>query len=261
MLAALLLLAPAAEPVAAMEAKSAAAVHETALADFGFETLFNGSDLSGWKVPEGDGGHWRVLQADAGPVIDYDARSEAAGDKSLTTEKSFGDFVLEMEWRVNEQPPVGPTPLVMPDGSYLRDAAGNPVEVPRPNADSGVYIRGTSRAQINIWGWPVGSGEDYGFRHAESNPPRQRAAFTPRLRADRPLGEWNRFTIVAVGDTVTVLLNDQTVLDRAKLPEGTPASGPLTLQHHGGPGPDGAMRPSSSLVQFRNLRIKELPTN
>src|SRR5262249_2266204 len=35
----------------------------------GFASLFNGKDLSGWKVPEGDGGHWKVIDG----VIDYDA--------------------------------------------------------------------------------------------------------------------------------------------------------------------------------------------
>lgn len=255
MLSALLLLTFSADPVPAMTARSADAVQAAAVEQFGFRSLFNGKDLSGWKVPEGDNGHWRVVDG----VIDYDARSEASGDKSLTSEDSFGDFVLELEWRVNEQPAIGPTPLVMPDGTYLKDAAGNVINVPRPNADSGVYIRGSSRSQINIWGWPVGSGEDYGFRHAESNPAEQRAAFTPRLRADRPLGEWNRFTIVAVGDRVTVLLNDQTVIDRAQLPDGIPASGPITLQHHGGVNAAGELQPSSAVLQFRNVRIRELP--
>src|SRR5262245_37559103 len=48
----------------------------------GFVPLFNGKDLSGWRVPEGDGGHWKVIDG----VIDYDAESEAKGDKSLWTE-------------------------------------------------------------------------------------------------------------------------------------------------------------------------------
>src|SRR5437879_5908786 len=61
----------------------------------GFTSLFNGKDLSGWKVPEGDNGHWKV----SGGVIDYDARSEGRGDKCLRTEKSFGDFVLRVDWR------------------------------------------------------------------------------------------------------------------------------------------------------------------
>ena len=26
----------------------------------GFVSLFNGRDFSGWKVPEGDGGHWKL---------------------------------------------------------------------------------------------------------------------------------------------------------------------------------------------------------
>ena len=40
----------------------------------GFTSLFNGRDLTGWKVPAGDNGHWRVADG----VIDYDAASEAA---------------------------------------------------------------------------------------------------------------------------------------------------------------------------------------
>src|SRR5687768_5440768 len=66
----------------------------------GFVSLFNGRDLSGWKIPAGDNGHWKVVDG----VIDYDALSEAAGDKSLGTEKEFSDYVLKMEWRIKETP-------------------------------------------------------------------------------------------------------------------------------------------------------------
>ncbi len=58
----------------------------------GFVSIFNGKDLTGWKIPEGDGGHWKVLDAAAceaavpraanapapqstGACIDYDASS------------------------------------------------------------------------------------------------------------------------------------------------------------------------------------------
>ena len=44
----------------------------------GFVSLFNGKDLSGWKIPEGDNGHWKVLNG----VIDYDAESESKNDKA-----------------------------------------------------------------------------------------------------------------------------------------------------------------------------------
>ena len=38
----------------------------------GFVPLFNGKDFSNWKVPDGDNGHWKIIDG----VIDYDASSE-----------------------------------------------------------------------------------------------------------------------------------------------------------------------------------------
>jgi len=70
----------------------------------GFTALFNGRDLSGWKVPEGDGGHWKVVDG----AIDYDAQSEARGDKSLWLEREFGDFELHVDWRIKEAPYTNP---------------------------------------------------------------------------------------------------------------------------------------------------------
>jgi hypothetical protein len=37
----------------------------------GFRALFNGEDFTGWKAPEGDNGHWRVLDG----VIDGSKRN------------------------------------------------------------------------------------------------------------------------------------------------------------------------------------------
>ena len=62
----------------------------------GFRPLFNGKDLSGWKVPEGDNGHWKVVDG----VIDYDAMSEAKSEKHLWTDKQYGDFTLLIDWRL-----------------------------------------------------------------------------------------------------------------------------------------------------------------
>lgn len=222
---------------------------------FGFRSLVDDDDLSAWNIPEGDNGHWKAVDG----VIDYDAGSEAEGDKSLYSKDSFGDFVLELDWRVTEDPPLSLTPIVNPDGSYLKDAQGNTISVPRFDADSGIYLRGTSRAQVNIWGWPVGSGEMYGFRHSDQNPPDLRAALTPRMNADNPRGEWNHYTIVLVGRRLTVLLNDQLIIDRAELPEAVPMEGPIALQHHGGRNADGSVKPKSSVVQFKNIKIRELP--
>jgi hypothetical protein len=220
----------------------------------GWMPLFNGRDLSGWKVPEGDNGHWRVVSG----VIDYDALSEARGDKDLWTERSFRDFVLRVDWRLKEYAGLYPMPNVLPDGSHERDAAGKVILTERPNVDSGIYLRGSSKSQVNLWAWPVGSGEVYGYRTDQKMPPEVRAGVTPRVRADRPVGEWNRMEITMRGDRLTVVLNGQTVIENAQLP-GVPGEGPIGLQHHGGRMKDGTMNGASSLVQFRNLYIKELP--
>jgi hypothetical protein len=139
----------------------------------------------------------------------------------------------------------------------LTDANGEEIKIPLPNADSGVYLRGTGKAQINIWCWPIGSGEVYGYRMDRNMPSHVRAGVTPRINADKPVGEWNRFIIVMVGDRLTVILNNQTVIENAELP-GVPEKGRIALQHHGGPRPDGTYSPASSLMQFRNIAIKEL---
>lgn len=221
----------------------------------GFRPLFNGKDLSGWTPPEGDNGHWRVVDG----VIDYDAASESPErDKNLWSQEEFGDFILKLDWRIKETPSLYDVPIVLQDGSYLKDAAGQTLTIKMPNADSGIYLRGTGRAQINIWCWPVGSGEVYGYRHSEENAPEVRAGVTPRVNADRPVGEWNSFTIIIIKDRLTVIENNQMVLENAHLP-GVPESGKLALQHHGGRNPDGTYKPASSLMQFRNIWIKELP--
>ena len=222
----------------------------------GFVSLFNGCDLSGWRIPVGDNGHWKVLDG----VIDYDARSEAPDKRrDLWTEKDYSDFVLKLDWRIKEAPNTFPMPDILPDGSYRLDQYGKMIVTPRPNADSGIYLRGTIKAQLNIWCWPVGSGEVYGYRTDSKMPPAVRAGATPKVNADQPVGEWNTMEVTMRGDRVTVVLNHKRVIDNAQLP-GIPARGTIGLQHHGEP-KDGKYDGASSLVQFRNISIKELPTD
>ena len=219
----------------------------------GFVSLFNGKDFAGWKVPEGDNGHWKVVDG----VIDYDAQSEAPGDKNLWSAAEYGDFVLRLEWRIKETPYINPNvPIIRVDGTHKKGADGKEIKLAVPDSDSGVYVRGSSRAQINIWAWPIGSGEVYGYRMDPKMPPEVRAGVTPKANADRDIGQWNAFEITMKGDRLTVILNGITVLDNAQLP-GVPARGPLALQHHGQK-KDGVWTGPPSLVQFRNISIKAL---
>jgi hypothetical protein len=74
--------------------------------------------------------------------------------------------------------------------------------------------------------------------------------------ADNHIGEWNTFEITMKGERLTVVLNGQTVIEEALLP-GIPSKGRLALQHHGHK-VNGEWASSPSLVQFRNISIKEL---
>jgi hypothetical protein len=217
-------------------------------------SLFNGRDLAGWKVPDGDGGHWKVVEG----VIDYDAASEARGNKNLKTEEEFGDFELYLEWRFKKSSGIYTAPIVLPDGSEMVDAKGQPVRVRINNADSGIILRG-SRHQINLWCWPVGSGELWSVRRNQNLPAELRAAAVPKAHADQPIGRWNEMHITVKGDRVTVVLNGKAVIDNAQIPD-LPESGPIELQHHGGLNKTtGRYSPASSLVQFRNIRVRLLP--
>ncbi|MEW6360381.1 MAG: DUF1080 domain-containing protein [Planctomycetota bacterium] len=213
----------------------------------GWTPLFNGKDLTGWKVgrggPEKDvpaDGDWKVIDG----VIDYNAKDGL----SLWTGRSYGDFVLHIEWR-------------MKTASDLygkeTDDAGNPI---RHNPDSGVFLRGTGRGQINIWLNPMGSGEMWGLRTDKRLPEEEREKqYRPATRADKPLGEWNTFDVTMKGKHITVLLNGAKVID-APLPEDFPSSGPIALQHHGKYDVEKKLwPPAASTVQFRNIYIKELP--
>jgi hypothetical protein len=218
-----------------------------------FVSLFNGKDLAGWKIPAGDNGHWKVVDG----VIDYDAASEAAGDKSLWSERSYGDFILRVDWRIKETPYVNPNvPIIRYDGTHKKDAAGKEIRISVPDSDSGILLRGVGKAQVNIWAWPIGSGEVYGYRMDEKMPAAVRAGVTPSKNADKHIGEWNAYEITVRGNRLTVVLNGQTVINAAELPE-LPANGPVGLQHHGSK-KGGVWTSPPALVQFRNISIAEL---
>jgi hypothetical protein len=203
----------------------------------GFRSLYTGVDLSGWKVEPVNEGHW----TSQGWVLDYDG-----GGDTLWSEERFGDFELMVDWRWTGEPKPGDVPLVNADGTPTLNAQGEQVLGAVPHdGDSGIYLRGNSKSQVNIWGWPIGSGEVYGYRTDASMSAGVRAGVTPRVAADAPFGKWNRFHITMIGDRLTVVLNGQTVLWNAQLP-GVAPEGPIALQHHG------------ASIQFANIFIAEI---
>jgi hypothetical protein len=211
----------------------------------GWTSLFNGKDLTGWITPPVE--HtWKVLDG----VIDY----EAKGD-NLTSAKEYKDYVLHLEWRFKrtEGEPYS-AKLFNPDGSIKVDENGKEIRQLIANADSGILIRGTGISQVNLWCWPCGSGELWSFKKSED--PAIRAGALPKVKADKPVGEWNTMQIAVKGEHVSIVLNGQQVIDTSMPGIGT--SGPICLQHHGGYNEEKKEWSSASaLIQFRNIWIKE----
>jgi len=223
---------------------SGATTQQTAQAYEGFRQLFSGKngDFTGWKVSDEMKKVWTING------LHCKAKADVKGSGlDLWTEKSYKDFTLVADWKfisparkkmVNKIAPNGEEPVL--------DADGKPeqIEVEEP-ADSGLYLRGSSKAQVNIWVRPIGSGDVRGYRVDKTLPMDIRTACTPKKVADAKPGQWNRFFITMKGDRCTVVLNGETIIDNAQLP-GIAAEGPIALQYH------------HDAIEFANVFIKEL---
>lgn len=197
----------------------------------GFVSIFDGKTLSGWKH-EKDIANWAAVSG----ILKHNGKKGPT--THLWTEKSYKDFTMVLDWRWSGRGEMKMQPVVLPDGTHKDKAE---IE----ELDSGVLLRGTDKSQVNLWNWTVGSGEVYGYRMDKSMPAEVKAGVTPKLKADKPLGEWNHMEITMKGDRLSVILNGKQVIENAQLP-GVPESGPIGLQHHG------------QAIDFANIAIKEL---
>jgi len=201
----------------------------------GFVALFNGKDLAGWKGllkgPYDNPSRRATLTPDKLKEL----QKEADGDmrahwkvadgalvfdgkgRSLCTAKDYGDFEMLVDWKI------------------LKDG------------DSGIYLRGSPQVQIWDTDRPnadVGSG---GLYNNQKNPSK------PTKKADKPVGQWNRFRIFMIGEKVTVMLNGQIVVDNVIMENYWDRSipiyptGQIELQNHG------------NNLYFRNVFIREIP--
>lgn len=204
--------------------------NEEAVKAAGFTKIFDGNSLNGWKhTPET--ANWRAIHG----ILKHNGKPGPV--KDLWTEKSYGDFTLVCDWRWSGRGPLKPVPLIQPDGS---DNGTAEVE----ELDSGIYLRGNPKSQVNLWNRPIGSGEVDGYRTDTAMPAEVKAAATPKVHADRPIGEWNRMMITLKGERLSVSLNGRVVIENAMLP-GIPGEGPLGLQHHG------------SAIDFANMWVRD----
>ena len=204
----------------------------------GFSALWNGSDLAGWwgATTVAPGKYMSIPPADlkakhASSLEDIRKHwsvkdGELVNDGKglfLTTEKSYGDFELLVDYK---------TVALADSGIYLR---GYPqVQIWDPT-DPSKFSIGADKGSGGLWNNPAGAlGRD------------------PLVKADRPFAEWNHLRIIMVGSRVWVWLNDQPTVSGAilenhfDLKQPILPRGPLQLQTHGGE------------ICWRNLFIREI---
>ncbi len=207
---------------------------ETMLPDEGFKPMFNGKDLTGWqglvenpiaraKMKAAD---LERMQAEADVMVpaNWSVKDGCiwfnGKGNNLCSVVQYGDFEMLVDWKISK------------DG------------------DSGIYLRGSP--QVQIWdtsrtdaGAQVGSG---GLYNNQVNPSK------PLKVADNPVGEWNTFRIIMVGEKVSVWLNGELVVDNVimenywdkerKMP--IFPKGPIELQAHG------------TDLGFRDIYVREI---
>lgn len=161
-----------------------------------------------------------------------------AGDhETLWTKQSYGDFVLDLEFKVEKE------------------------------SNSGVFLRSSDiqnvLAALEIQVHENTDGSRIGMVGGIYD------ACKPTADAAKPVGEWNHFTITCKGPKISLIFNGTQVLDvdldewkeAGKNPDGTPNKFKNALKDFARVGPIGlqglhgkAMAP----VVYRNLRIKPL---
>jgi hypothetical protein len=191
----------------------------------GFTALFNGKDLTGWK----------------GLVADPPARAKMTPAELATAQEKATTEALKHWQAVKGE--------IVYDGKNnnlcaVKDYADFEMLVDwkiGPKGDSGIYLRGSP--QVQIWDNPLGSG---GLYNNEKNPS------NPTVVADNPIGQWNRFRILMVGDKVTVYLNNKLVVHNVTMENYWERNKPIypigqiELQHHG------------DSLWFKNIYIREI---
>ena len=154
---------------------------------------------------------------------------------TLWTKDSYGDFILDLEFKVAKE------------------------------SNSGVFLRSGDiknvLSALEIQVHDSADGSKYGMVAAIYD------AMPPSKSMAKPVGEWNRFTITCKGPLVSVVFNGEEVINAnldhwpevKKNPDGTPNKFPVALKDFARKGPlglQGLHGKAQAPVWYRNVKIK-----
>jgi hypothetical protein len=157
---------------------------------------------------------------------------------TLWTKRPYGDFILDLEFKVAAESNSG---VFLRSGDTSKVLAALEIQV-HESADSALY------------------GEVGSIYNAKA----------PARRMARPTGEWNRFTLTCRGSQVSLIFNGEEVYavdledwkEARRNPDGTANKFPIALREFSRRGPiglQGLHGKAQAPVWYRNLRIRELP--
>ena len=204
--------------------------------DDGFKPIFDGKTLKGW-VQEGGKADYKV---EDGAVVG--TAVPKTPNSFLCTRKQYGDFVLELEFKVDPS---------LNSGVQIRSHVYE--------KDTTVEIRGKKREKK--------AGTVYGYQ-VEIDPSERaytggvydeaRRGWLNDLKGNEAArkafrqGKWNKFRIICKGDSIKTWVNG---VPAADLKDSMTSRGFIALQVHGvGKRKDRV----GKQVRWRNIRLKEL---
>ncbi len=198
--------------------------------DEGFVPLFNGKDLTGWVNANCAPETWSVRDG----VVCCTGIPTGA----LRTARMYENFILEAEWRHlksggNSGIFIWGSPISAPGVPFLR---GIEVQV----LDHGFNVKGKNE-------WYTTHGDVFPIHGATMKPLGRhngQRSF-PSEERSKPSPEWNHYRITANNGVLRLSVNGKEVSGGDDC---TYRKGYLALESEGAP------------VEFRNVRIKELPT-
>ena len=193
----------------------------------GFRPLFNGKDLAGWVNVNTHESTWKVRD---GMIV---CSGKPIGE--LRTDRQYENFILELEWR--HMKPGGNAGLFV----WADDLPARGVPFIR-----GIEVQILDGRNSDLY---TSHGDVFAIHGATMKPDRPHPASwercLPSERRCKPSPEWNHYRVTCDDGVLKLAVNGKEVSGGSEI---SPRKGYICLESEGSP------------VEFRNIRIKELPS-
>jgi hypothetical protein len=194
--------------------------------------LFNGENLDGWEQKGGEAKY----KVEDGAIVGTSVPNTP--NSFLVTQDTFGDFILEFEFKGH------------PDLNSGVQIRSNSLESYKDGRVHGYQVELEDEAQDRDWSGGIYDEGRRGWLFPTKKDKKWGEKFGAEGKAAYKDGEWNTIRVEAKGDSIKTFLNGT---PRADLEDGLTSEGFIALQVHGVGDKEEPMS-----VSWRNIRIQEL---